>query len=302
MAQRALQVPTPTATRRLCARRRVNQWRRLLCIPLAIGAVLGAGAVQSAGLVFSDNFESGKVTKWAQDDTRDLCQPVQRGVDGSAPHGGQYMLQCNWNGTVGWNAPNAFSTVKLPQEQWIYTSEFLLRLWIKYDQDVSHTFGGKVLRFFSSDNLDGYYLIAQMQSPSGPAMSVWQAFNGVAGPTFWGAGAPLGNHGWHKLEIYMKASTSANGIARVWFDGVLVQQVTNTVTVAPGQSWGPLHLMSNWSNNPGWEHGANNHIYWDDVEMYTDTGVGGTGQLSDASIQGGTLGVAPNAPSAVQVF
>ncbi len=48
--------------------------------------------------------------------------------------------------------------------------------------------------------------------------------------------------------------------------------------------------MSNWSNMPGWEHGANNHIYWDDIEMYTDTGVGGTGQMSDASIQGGSPG------------
>jgi hypothetical protein len=36
--------------------------------------------------------------------------------------------------------------------------------------------------------------------------------------------------------------------------------------------------------------------------MYTDTGDGGTGQLSGASIQGGSPGIAPNAPSAVQVF
>jgi hypothetical protein len=41
----------------------------------------------------------------------------------------------------------------------------------------------------------------------------------------------------------VKASTSANGIARVWFDGVLRQEVTNTVAVAPGKSWGPLHLL-----------------------------------------------------------
>jgi hypothetical protein len=123
----------------------------------------------SAQRSFSDNFESGKVTKWTQDANRDLCQPVQRSIDGSAPHRGQYMLQCNWNGTVAWNAPNAFSTVTLPQGQWIYKSEFLLRLRIKYDQDVSHTFGGKVLRSFPADGLDGCYLIAHMQTPGWPS-------------------------------------------------------------------------------------------------------------------------------------
>ena len=284
------------------APRGLTRVRWLLCLPFALSAVLGAHVVHGAGLVFADNFESGNVNKWTQDGTRNLCQPVQRGVDGSTPHGGQYMLQCNWNGTVAWNAPNAFTTVTLPQTQWPYKNEFLLRLWIKYDQDVSHTFGGKVLRFFPADGLDGYYLIAQMQSPGGPPLSAWEAFNGVAGPSYWGAGANLGDHAWHKLEIYVKASTAADGIARVWFDGVLRQEVTNTVTVAPGKSWAPLHLMSNWTNNPGWEHGVNNHIYWDDVEMYTDTGVGGTGQLSDASIHGGSPGSAPSAPGGVHVF
>ncbi len=62
------------------------------------------------------------------------------------------------------------------------------------------------------------------------------AFNGVQGPTYWGAGMPLGNHEWHKLEIYLKASTSADGIARVWFDGALKQEITNIATVAPGKS------------------------------------------------------------------
>jgi hypothetical protein len=275
--------------------------KRLMALAaLCCCALLSRGAL-AAGLVFSDNFESGTVKKWTQDGKRNLCQVVQKGVDGSTPHGGQQMAQCNWNGTVDWNAPTAYSTLMLPPENWPYNQEFLLRLWIKYDHDVSHTFGGKVLRFHPDDELDGYYLIAQMQNPGGPGQSVWESFNGVAGPTYWGAQMPLGDHSWHKLEIYVKASTTATGIARVWFDGVLVQEVKNTVTVAPGKSWGPLFLMSNWSNNPGWEHGANNHIYWDDVQLYTDTGSGGSGNLSDASIQGGAAGTAPNAPASVQV-
>jgi hypothetical protein len=252
--------------------------------------------------VFFDDFESDSVSKWTKADLRDMCQPVQRGFDGSAPHGGRYMLACNWNGTVSWDKHDAYSTVSLPQAQWPYKGEFLLRLWVKYDLDVAHTEGGKVLRFFPPDHLDQYLLVAAMQHPGGPAESSWLALNGVQGPTYWGHKMPLGNHEWHKLEIYLKASTSADGIARVWFDGVLQQELTKIATVAPGKSWGPLYLMSNWSNNPGWEHGANNHVYWDDIEMFTDMGVGGTGQMSDASIQGGEPpSPAPNAPGAVHV-
>jgi len=274
---------------------------RLLALSALCCCALLARGAPAAGLVFSDDFEGDNVNKWSQDGKRDLCQVVQRGVDGSSPHGGQRMAECNWNGTVNWNAPTAYSTLMLPPEKWPYNQEFLLRLWVKYDQDVSRTFGGKVLRFHPDDVLDGYYLIAQMQSPGGPGQSVWEAFNGVAGPTYWGAKMPLGDHAWHKLEIYVRARTSPDGIARVWFDGVLVQEVKDSVTVAPGKSWGPLFLMSNWSNNPGWEHGATNHIYWDDVELYTDTGLGGTGSLSDASITGGPAAMAPNAPGSVQV-
>ena len=140
--------PSPPRT----ARRR-TKWPRLVCIPLAIGSILAAGAVNAAGRVFFDDFESGNVSKWTPDGTRDVCQPVKSGADGSAPHGGQYMLECNWNGEVPWDAHDAYSTVSLPQAKWQYKGEFLLRLWIKYDQDVAHTEGGKVLRFFPPDHL-----------------------------------------------------------------------------------------------------------------------------------------------------
>ena len=258
--------------------------------PFSHRSVLGAGAVQRRRTACSPMISraatsaSGRRTR-----ARDMCQPVQRGARRqlAARRSVHAPVQLERRGALG-RPRMLFRPSPCRKQQWPYKSEFLLRLWVKYDQDVSHTYGGKVLRFFPRTHLDQYVLIAQMRTAGGPAQSAWLAFNGVQGPTYWGAGMPLGNHAWHKLEIYVKASTSADGIARVWFDGDLKQEVTNTVTVAPGKSWGPLYLMSNWSNNPGWEHGANNHIYWDDVEMYTDTGVGGTGQMSDASIHGGS--------------
>jgi hypothetical protein len=270
--------------------------QRFIVSVLATACVAAAGASHGAGRVFSDDFESGNVNKWTADGTRAMCTVVQRGVDAGTPHGGSHMMQCNWNDTVPWNDPNNYSTVVLPQRAWNYNSEFLIRLWLRYDSDVTHVYGSKVLRLDPNDSLDGLYIIPQMNEPGGPAQIVWEFFNGVQGPVFWGRGTALGDHNWHKLEIYVKASPTANGTARVWIDGSLKLEVTNAVTVAAGHTWGPLYLMSNWSNNP---HGANNHVYWDDVEVYTDTGTGASGNMADATITGGTA--SPNPPQNLTV-
>jgi hypothetical protein len=284
---------------------RLKVWLpRFAVSALATMLVAGAGAAHAAGLAFSDDFESGTVSKWQPDGTRSMCTVVQRAVDGGTPHGGKDMLECNWNGIVAWNAPDAFSTVNLPQSAWKYTSEFFIRLWLRYDNDVAHTTGGKVLRLFPDDRVagssnprDDFFIIVQMNVPGGPMLTGW-VLNGKQGPTFWGQGAPLGDHNWHKIEIYIKASPNTDGIARIWTDGVLRQELTNIATISAGQTWGPLYLMSNWSNNPGWEHGANNHVYWDDVEIYTDASSGASGQMSNASISAGPT---PTPPSAVVV-
>lgn len=253
----------------------------------------------SAGIALVDGFESGSVNApWSKDGARNMCSVTWRALDGGTPHSGNSMLICNWNGTVPWDDPNAYTTLVLPQSTWRYQSEFFIRLWLRYDQDVTHSYGGKVLRLDPNDKLDSFYIIAQMNSPGGPAQCVWELLNGAQGPSYWGAQTSLGDHSWHKVEIYVRASAQHDGIARVWIDGSLRQEVTNAVTVTAGRSWGPLYLMSNWSNNPGWDHGANNHVYWDDIEVYTDMANGASGRMSDASISGG---IVPGAPTAVAV-
>jgi hypothetical protein len=283
---------------------RLKVWLpRFAVSALATMWVVGAGAAHAAGLAFSDDFESGTASKWSADGTRSMCTVVQRAVDGGAPHGGNDMLKCNWNGIVAWNAPDAYSTVKLPQTAWNYKSEFFIRLWLRYDNDVAHTYGSKALRLYPDDRgsdgnvRDDFVITVQMNHPGGPIVTSW-VVDGKQAPSFWGQGAPLGDHNWHKVELYIKASPTADGIARLWTDGVLRQELTNIATISAGQTWGPLYLMSNWSNNVGWEHGANNHVYWDDVEIYTDTGSGASGQMSDASI---SAGLAPTPPSNVLV-
>jgi hypothetical protein len=274
--------------------------RRFAATVLAATCVVAAGASHAAGRVFSDDFESGNTNKWSGDAPHSMCTVVQKGVDGGTPHGGSNMMQCNWNGLVAWDDPNAYSSAELPQGAWNYNSEFLIRGWLRDDNDVSHTDGGKVLRLYPHDSLDSFYIVPQMNLSGGPALLAWEFINGTPGPVFWGHGAPLGDQKWHKVEIYVKASP-ANGIARVWIDGSLKQEVTNAATVADGHTWGPLYLMSNWSNNPGWEHGANNHVYWDDIEIYTDTGTGATGSMSDATISASAGSGSPNPPQDVAV-
>jgi hypothetical protein len=261
----------------------------------------GASDSRAAGRVFFDDFESGNLSKWSADGGHSMCTVVQAALDGGTVHGGTHMMQCNWNGIVAWDDANAYSTVVLPQSSWNYNSEFLIRLWVRYDRDVNHTDGGKLLRLDPNDNLESFYIGARMNLGDGPAFIYWELINGAPGPEFWGSGSALGDQRWHKIEIYVKASTSANGIVRAWIDGSLKQEATNIVTVAAGHKWGPLYLMSNWSNNPGWEHGASNHVYWDDIEIYTDAGSGASGKMSVATISAGSGGTQPTAPQNLTV-
>lgn len=280
LSNSAMQVATSKPERALI--------RRSLCA-LGIGVIsmLIADVALAAGRVFYDGFESG-TGQWSKDDFRDMCVSVATSVDAVPPKSGARMLECNWNGTVVWNATNSFSTLQL--NSWNYTSEFLIRFWVRLSADVDRKQGSKLFRMSPISTVaDDFFLNAQMENAGGPLLSYWATINGSAGPIFWGDSSPLGDGQWHKIEIYVKHNTPgvADGTQRIWLDGSLKQQGTNMVTISPGDHWYPIHLMSNWSNNPGWEHDANNHVYWDEFEIYSDNGSGGVGNMFDASISTG---------------
>ena len=110
----------------------------------------------------------------------------------------------------------------------------------------------------------------------------------------WGKDCPaVGDHKWHRIEIYVKHDTDGqDGIIRHGVDGVKIHERLGA-TDNDGGKWYPWHIMSNWSSNPGWEHDANNHTYWDDIEIFSDTGKGEvTGSMADATIR-----VAANQPT-----
>jgi hypothetical protein len=256
-------------------------------------------SAHAAGRVFHDDFESGDtVAKWGTVGSGNNCKAVRSSVDGVAPHGGAYHAECNWNGTLSWQNPLRYSALEL--KSWDYRREFFIRLWVRYSADVDKVGGNKLLRLYPGN--DSFYVAGQMERPGGPLFIYFESMAGRNGPISYGDGTVFGDGKWRKLEIYIKDNNSgaSDGIVRVWRDGVLQVEGVNVVSVTPGQKWSNLNLMSNWSSNPGWEHDASNHVYWDNVEVFTDTGSGATGNMSDATIRvSGTA--APQPPQALSV-
>ena len=264
--------------------------------------VVSPTRVLAAGVVFSDGFEDGTISRWSPSTDRIPCPVVRTAVDGATPHSGSYMAECNWNGTLPSGDPAAFSELAL--SSWSYKSEFLIRLWVRIASDVDHLTGAKILRLFPNGGKhDQLYMQAYMNETPQYLFHDW-LLNDVWQKSFWGDHTSIGDGSWHKIEIYIKQNDPglSNGIVRTWKDSKLEQEILNVVSISPGMQWGMLHLMSNWSN----PHDANNHSEWDDVEIYSDLGSGATGSMSDASITTGLVPqlkvtAGPKSPNSVSV-
>jgi hypothetical protein len=279
-------------TRKLSA---TNRW--LFSATLVVCG-LPVTATYAAGRVFFEGFEAGNTASFAADGTRERCVATRSSVDQKPARAGSYMAECNWNGVVAWNDSRAYSSLKLPS--WNYSREFLIRGWVRYAADVDHAMGAKLMRLLSDDGSNSFYLGAQMERSGGPVFVYWERVNGRAGPLSYGEGTAAGDGAWHKIEVYTKhnAPGQSDGVLRMWLDGNVVLEQQGLITSSSEGRWYPFYLMSNWSNNPGWEHDANNHVYWDDVEIYSDTGTGASGSLANASITVSS-GTAPAPPQAL---
>lgn len=252
-------------------------------LALVIGFAMSLPAVADASSrVFFDNFDAGAPTGW----TTTKCPAVTRAADGGAPRNGTHMMQCNWNGTLDWTHPDKLQDAALTS--WTYQNEYFVRMWFRYDADVDHRGGSKQMRLgFEGPN----EVIFSCQFEHGNNATLWIGPNNL--PSFWGSAASrCGDRNWHKLEVYVKNNTTgSDGVLRVWMDGTMIREWRNPSGTVGGRRVG-LNLPSNWSSNPGWEHDALNHVYFDDVEIYSDAGTGATGSMADASITvGGGTGV-----------
>src|SRR5690606_31877033 len=123
--------------------------------------------------------------------------------------------------------------------------------------------GSKLLRLYPNTS-DSFYISAQMNRTGAPLFSYWESIGGSRGPVVYST-AGLGDGNWHEVQIYVRHNSPGqrDGAVRVWVDGTIHQEAEGIKSVVDGGRWYPLYVMSNWSNNPGWEHDSNNHVYWD---------------------------------------
>jgi hypothetical protein len=276
--------------------------------PLTIGLVsvlslAGAGTATAASRVFADDFETGTWNGAWSLDTGYASWPEVLSVahDGGTAKSGGKMLALNWNGNVAWNNPLNRSGLVL--KSWPYAKEFLIRYWMRMDKD----FGASGSTFYgdAGDGLgtgcklfrlndagpNGDYVVFMMQG--GTSHEQWSADSYFINNWNGDKGAMLGR-GWHKVEMYV-LQDAANGVVKRWQDGVLMYSYTGRTSDSASNPYFPWYLASNWSTNPGWGHGTNNHVYIDNVEIYSDAGSGtsATGSMADASIIAAGGGAVP---------
>jgi hypothetical protein len=243
---------------------------------VATGSAAGGGS-SSFGRVFFDDFSSGALnTAWTRDDfNRPFGTVVSTSVDGVAPQTGTYMLETNWdgNGTYG---VDDFSGAVLPA--WSYNNECLIRIVFRFANDVDTADGRKLIRVGS--NTQPQNIIFEVNGDGSTKINVIEQDGG--GQEGWPS-THLDDHQWHMFEIYLRNNDigQSNGICRIFFDnGSADPNLTAETSYVAGAHWYPFYWMSNWSNHA---HDSNNHVYMDRIEIFSDTGTGGLGSMSDGS-------------------
>lgn len=259
--------------------------RSLLLMLLLLTPLTRADA---ASRIFADGFEAGNTNLWEQDGTHPRCPVVTTAADaGLGPHTGSKMLRCNWGNDYESLVLNTLS----------YTNEIFYRAWIRIDTDMDRTTTSpiKFLRIFVPPNGPNYRDLFEGIS-DGHGLTL----RGNAGteliPTYWGdepnSDVSANTTAWHKVEYYINHTTQK---VRVWHDGLMIRDVNITFNSV---KWYPFYITSNWSDDVD---DLINHLYFDDLEVYSDNGTGATGLMSNATITvGGTVTI-PNAPSNTQV-
>lgn len=261
-------------------------------------ALLAFGLVaQAAGRVFYDGFEDGTTNAWSPGSSSGYyakCDVVSTALDaGVGPYAGTKMARCNWDGTAGTFGHRSQEMIKAG---WSKTRESFIRWKIRVDSDVDNKPGSKLFR--APGNISFAAIQFELGSSASLFSTIFKSNNQQIGSTNWGCGGPFRDGAWHEIEIYLNESTSgaSDGTVRIWVDGSLCWEATSVNTDDPEGSsyWADFHMMSNWSiTEPGWDHDANNHVYWDEFEIYSDTGTGGSGSMSAGTMTQGAGGLLP---------
>lgn len=256
---------------------------RCLGAVLAMLLLAATASAQPRRMVY-DNAEGARHSAWKTSGQAlyPFCERVSASLDGAPVLRGAWQYACNWDGQAPTNFGHANS------EQWIdpgtlpFVNEWLLRLPLRFDQNMDHKRGSKLMR-------PGYpsagSLIVACEFEGG-ANASWWVGGGVAGSSYFSpgnsAGRPValcGDHGPQEIAFYVRRGT--NGQIKFWANGVLKATWNGDTSNVPLS----LYIPSNWSiSEAGWDHDKLNTFYIDEVEIYTDATSGGevaTGSLSD---------------------
>jgi chitodextrinase len=243
-------------------------------ISAAASATTPAAGSSVGGRIFYDGFDDGTTNKWNQDDFRNRCQVVTSAADGGPGPIGTYMVRCNWNGSVAWNAPARFETLTIDTN--LYDDELFIR--VRTRLDVNHSVQVKLLRIFHDQGGVKHDLFGAT-GPGGSGINNAAALTSGNLPTYWGSAPGDSTRDdrttWHKIEYYVRQST---GTIKVWHDGILVRH--DTGYNFEGVKWSPFYITSNAAD----PFDATNYIYFDEFEVYSDRGTGASGTMSDATI------------------
>jgi hypothetical protein len=263
-------------------------------LPVLILGLMQSVSSLAASRIFYDGFETGTTDLWKTADYRNRCTVVTAAFDATVgPYQGAKMASCNWNGTVVWNDSASFETLALPPVA--DSNELFYRFRVRLDKDVDKGAGsaGKLLRVYVSSPVYNDMFDAARTS-------VGLTNEGLAGgnqmPTYWGSAtgdATAATGAWHKIEYYFNKST---GTVKVWHDGVVIRNLTGLAF--NGAWWAPVYLLSNYAD----PHDASNHVYFDDIEVFTEAGDTATGSMVDGTIADGSADEKPKPPGDFRAF
>ena len=240
----------------------------------------------AAGRILYDNFENG-IASWWDLTGYGQCVKVASAHDGGGAAVGSGFAECNYDEANPVNGSPRYTS--LEKGGWPATNEMFIRFWIRADADFTNTeFNAKLWRYgsdFHSDCIEhvgGLWLACQNYAANE------QLFAPHLYP------GSFGDRAWHKYEMYIRYG--ANGKIRHWIDDGCPNGPCETpdgVTVTQdGGNYSGIKLMSNAScidsggaviNCPS-SSNANNHIYIDNVEIFTTNGTGASGSMADGTI------------------
>ena len=279
----------------------------VILVLVGLFLVTSPQTASAAGRVFYDGFESGNTNQWndygAPPNNQDRCVVVTTATDRVlGPYAGTRMVRCNADGTKSFPDNSEYETLVAPVQN--YTNEIFYRVWHRPDANVDNTVGS-TWKMFQIRYWDGtqstYRDLFDAVSSTAPG-SACHGF-GNAGSyvmnSYWG-GAPGDNScdrtKWSKTEYYINQATS---VVKVWHNDALIRN--ETIPNMSGKKWNDtLRIVGNWATS----HDAVNHLYFDEVEIYTDLGTGASGSMANGDITqggGGTSTTAPVAPMNLRV-